>query len=138
LRHGLSAAVARAMPAPLSPTAARYLDLLDRRLAAIEALAEAGTEARFRDEPGAKALARRFLRPLEGTWDDGDENLVRGYLDRWRRSSHDPVRQTARALRDAANTLAGLEARPATFWCFLWHLESAIELLTSDTIDSRR
>jgi len=117
------------MPHPLSPAAASYLDLLDRRLAAVAAIAEGSAEPRFKEEPKARALGRRFLRPLEGTWDDGDENLVRGYLDRWAPPGEDPARETARRLTDAANALARLEARPATFWCFLWQLESMLESL---------
>lgn len=131
MRHALTAAVAEALPHPLSPATAAYLDLLDQRLAAIEAIADGPAEARFSEDPAARALARRFLRPIEGTWDDGDENLVRGYLDRWSRPGDDAVRETARRLAEAARALGRLEARPSTLWCFLWQLESMLESLTS-------
>lgn len=129
MRHALTAAVAEALPQPFSPATAAYLALLDRRLAAVQAIADGSAEAAFSEEPAAKALARRFLRPLEGTWDDGDDNLVRGYLDRWSRPGDDPVRETARRLADAARDLSRIETRPSTFWCFLWQLESMLESL---------
>jgi hypothetical protein len=129
MRHALTAAVAKALPHPCPPAASSYLDLLDRRLAAVEAIADGSAEAGFGEEPAARALARRFLSPLEGTWDDGDENLVRGYLDRWARPGEDPARETARRLTEAARALARIEARPSTFWYFLWQLESMLESL---------
>lgn len=129
MRHVLTAAVAEALPHPFSPAAAAYLDLLDQRLAAVEAIADGTAEGGLAEEPAARALARRFLSPLEGTWDDGDENLVRGYLDRWARPGEDPARETARRLTEAARALVRIEARPATFWYFLWQLESMLESL---------
>ncbi len=73
-----------------------------------------------------RALARRFLKPFVGTWDDGDENLVRGTLDRWVRTGEDSARALARGLTDAARGLAEIEARPATLWFFLWEMESIL------------
>jgi hypothetical protein len=83
-------------------------------------------------DPGGHALARRFLRPLVGTWDDGDENLVRGYLDRWVAAGADPVRAAARGLAEAAAALAAIESRPATLWFLLWELESVLSSFVAD------
>ena len=66
----------RALGEPSAQTR-RFLALLDRRLAALAAGRPLRTTA------GERALARRFLARITGRWDDGDENLVRGYLDRW-------------------------------------------------------
>jgi hypothetical protein len=52
-------------------------------------------------------VARRFLASHEGAWDDGDENLVRGYLDRWLREGDDPVAGAARGRSAAALARAG-------------------------------
>lgn len=74
-RHALTQAVVRCLAPPHDPTTRRFLDLLDRRLAALAS----GRPVRVR--AGERALAGRFLEPFMGSWDDGDENLVRGYLD---------------------------------------------------------
>jgi hypothetical protein len=121
------------MPEPAPPRSADYLALLERRLAALAHRARGlpvsnealGTRARDR------ALARRFLRPLEATWHDGDENLVRGYLDRWSREGEDTGAATARSLLAAADELAGSGARAATLWFFLWEMESVLESLAA-------
>jgi hypothetical protein len=81
------------------------------------------------------ALARRFLEPLDGLWDDGDEELVRGYVDRWLRQEEDPKRAAARALVTAARELAGLETRRETLWFFLWELESVLESVAAERAD---
>jgi hypothetical protein len=116
-RHPLTAAVRRALRRPLSPTSRRYLGLLDRRLAALAAGRPPGLAA-------DRKLARRFLARFAGHWDDGDENLVRGYLDsRGRRGARD----APGALLDAADGLSRIAARPATLWFFLWEMESMLE-----------
>lgn len=84
-----------------------------------------GTRARDR------ALARRFLRPLEASWHDGDENLVRGYLDRWARAGEDAGPATARSLLAAADALGGSGAGPPTLWFYLWEMESMLESLAA-------
>lgn len=123
--HPLVAAVRQALPRPR--LAAPYLALLGRRLAALEAVASGSTKAaEALRERGASPLARRFLRPLEGTWDDGDENLVRGYLDRWVRPGEDPLRAAARGLVEAARAMGRVRARPETLWFLLWEMESIL------------
>lgn len=79
-------------------------------------------------EQGAvdRARARRFLAPLEGTWHDGDENLVRGFLDRWVGPGEDAVVARARGLVRAADELAAIGPRPETLWFFLWEMESVL------------
>jgi hypothetical protein len=126
VRHPLTGAVRRALPRPLSEDHRAYLALLDRRLQRLESLASSGVTS-VPEPRTARALARRFLRPLEGQWDDGDENLVRDHVDRWTRPGQDPAREAARRLTEAARALAGLESRPGTLWCFLWLLESMLE-----------
>lgn len=103
----------------------RYLDVLDLRLRALETLA-AGQRANLALTSSNRALSRRFLKPLNGTWDDGDENLVRGFLDLWVRSGADPRQVAARSLLDAASALAKMQARPSTLWFFLWEMESML------------
>ena len=66
-RHALTRAVSSSLPSPHDATARRFLDLLDRRLAALAAGGE------IRSRPADLALARRFLARIEGSWDDGDE-----------------------------------------------------------------
>lgn len=112
---------------PWPPGAREYLDLLDRRLRALSRLAEGSRRglASLSSRAG-HAVARRFLKPLEGRWDDGDENLVRGYLDRWVRSGEDPRRAAARSLAEAALALGRMEARRETLWFFLWEMESLL------------
>lgn len=119
-RHPLTQAVRRCLPAPTGPTARRFLDLLDRRLA----LLAAGRTVR--SGPAERALARRFLAPLEGTWDDGDENLVRGHLDRWLPPEGGAAATARKGLLGAARALSVIEARPATLWFFLWEMESML------------
>jgi CheY-like chemotaxis protein len=139
VKNPLIAAVRRTLPRPLSPTSRRYLSLLDRRLAALVVVAEGGHTAALAESNASHALARRFLEPLEGLWDDGDEELVRGYVDRWLREGEDPQRAAARALVTAARELAGLETRRETLWFFLWELESVLESVAAEEpIDPRR
>lgn len=115
----------RALRARSSALQKRYLDLLDRRLRALESLA-AGQPANLALTPSNRTLARRFLEPLEGSWDDGDENLVRGFLDRWLPSAAPAVAHVAARLLEAASHLATLDLRPGTLWFFLWEMESML------------
>lgn len=126
MRHPLTRAVAAALRRPRPVEAGAFLALLDSRLKALERVAGgAEPEARGlgrRDH----SLARRFLRRFEATWDDGDENLVRGYLDRWTRDAEPPARALARSLVFAASELSRIEARPGTLFFFLWEMESML------------
>ena len=127
LSHPLAEAVRRALPDPLPPRAPQYLALLERRFAALDETARGGSPPR--DALGLsrpeRALARAFLRPLEGTWHDGDENRLRGHLDRWNRTGDS--RQAARALLEAAGALVASAARAETLWFYLWEMESMLE-----------
>jgi hypothetical protein len=89
-------------------------------------------EGDLRLSPADRAVARRFLASREGGWDDGDENLVRGYLDRWLGQGDDPLVATARGLTEAALALAGMRARPETLWFFLWELESVLSAVADN------
>jgi hypothetical protein len=105
--------------------------LLARRFAALESRARGGTVTTralglAKDDRG---LARRALRRLEARWHDGDENLVRGLLDRWLRPGETPADVAARRLLDAAAELARIEARPEAWWFFLWEMESVLGLV---------
>ena len=135
MKNPLIAAVRRTLPRPLSPTSRRYLSLLERRLAGLAVVAEGGRTEALAESSASHALARRFLEPLAGLWDDGDEDLVRGYVDRWLREGEDPQRAAAQALVTAARELAGLETRRETLWFFLWELESVLETVASPPPD---
>jgi hypothetical protein len=116
-----------------SAGARAYLDLLDDRLAALAGLAEHRlVDGDLRVSPADRAVARRFLAGHEGAWDDGDENLVRGYLDRWLREGVDPLVAAARGLTEAAGALAAMGARPETLWFFLWELESVLSAVADN------
>jgi hypothetical protein len=133
-RHPLTAAVERALVGLARPEARRYLDLIDERLATLDDLA-AGRPAApegLRVRPADRALARRFLAAHRSEWDDGDENLVRGFLDRWTKDHEDPLASTARGLTEAAAALGGMRARPGTLWFFLWELESVLSTLADN------
>jgi len=126
-RHAFTAAVRRALPRPLDRGVETYLTLLDRRFSALARVAAgeaAGPRAGL--EPSDRALARRHLAAREGQWDDGHENLVRGYLDRWQRDADGSAAPPARALLDAAAALAAIGAPPAALWFFLWEMESML------------
>ena len=134
-RHPFTGALRRMLGAAARAEQARdYLALLDDRLEALAALAAGGALAQgdLRTSPADRAVARRFLASHEGAWDDGDENLVRGYLDRWVRPDDDPLAVTARGLSAAANALAGLRARPETVWFFLWEMESVLAAIADN------
>jgi hypothetical protein len=131
--HALVAAVRRSLEQP-APLADRYLARLDRVLACLEQVAAGQPGEPLSSAIGAEegdTLARRFLKPLEGSWDDGDENLVRGYLDRWVREGEDAGAATARSLLAAADALAGSGARAPTLWFYLWEMESVLESLAA-------
>lgn len=117
----------------LGPAAGRNEPLLEGlrgRLDALQALV-AGRAPDWAGERQARAVTRRFLRRREGRWHDGDENLVRGLLDRWQRPGEDPARATAGALLETADRLARAEARPETLWFFLWELQALLLDLVS-------
>ena len=113
-RHPLTAAVQAILPGGRAPRSRDYLTLLDDRLDALAALAAGGPlrAGDLRVGPADRALARRFLAAHEGAWDDGDENLVRGYLDRWLREGARPEGRR-RARPDRRRHDAGRPARPA-------------------------
>ena len=117
------------------PAARPYLALLDDRLATLSALAVGRRPAAaggLRVGPADRALARRFLSTHRREWDDGDENLVRGFLDRWTKATEDPLVSTARGLSEAALALGAMQARPGTLWFFLWELESVLSALADN------
>ena len=82
--------------------------------------------------PADRALARRFLSAHRYEWDDGDENLVRGWLDRWAGRGEEGLAGTARALYEAAAALGAMRARPETLWFFLWEMESVLSSLADN------
>jgi hypothetical protein len=126
-RHAFTAAVRRAWPRPLDRGAESYLRLLDRRFAALARIAagdSGGSRAGLK--PADRALARRQLAAREGDWHDGDENLVRGYLDRWERGAHRRAAAPAPALLECASALAAIGAPPGALWFFLWEMESIL------------
>ena len=127
----------QALPAGLSAAQERYLDLLDLRLRALGELA-AGRRANLALGATSRAVSRRFLHPLRETWDDGDENLVRGFLDRWIPRDADATRVRAQALLDGATELAGLSLRPGTLWFFLWEMESMLPDLAPPSSSRRK
>jgi hypothetical protein len=133
MTHALTRALRRRLPRPLSLASTRYLSLLDRRLGHLERCAESegrgpgGGTTIHRETPRTRLLARRFLKPHEGSWTDGDENLVRGHLDGWSRPGIDPDVAAAQALLACARTLAQIEAPSSTLWFFLWEMESMLE-----------
>jgi len=131
-RHPLIAVLRRHLGEDLAYRSRDYLALLDDRLAALAALAQGRALGDLRVSPADRALARRFLAAHEGAWDDGDENLVRGFLDRWVREGDDPLAATARGLTEAASSLAGMRARPETLWFFLWELESVLSAIADN------
>lgn len=128
MTHPLARALAAALPRPHPPEAPAFLRLLARRLRWLEARAAGhpGAAARLAATPAERALARRFLRRFHGCWDDGDENLVRGQLDRFLPPSDDPGRDAARRLVEAAQELSRILIRPGTLHFFAWELESML------------
>lgn len=132
-RHPFTSLLRRTLPRPLDPSAKSYLRLLDRRfvvLARIAGGADAG-DAEWVERREDRRLARRFLARPEAAWHDGDENLVRGYLDRWEgqvgaRSAPGPKAARARGLLEAASALSAIGPPPGALWFFLWEMESVL------------
>jgi hypothetical protein len=127
--HPLVAAVETAIAPALRGLGEPFLPVLERRLAGLTA---------FRGDPGPlvqssreRRAARRFLASVEGTWDDGDENLVRGFLDRWTPRAQNGRRDAANGLLEAASALARIHARPQTLWFLLWEMQSICDGLAS-------
>jgi hypothetical protein len=77
-------------------------------------------------------VARRALRPLEARWHDGDENLVRGFLDGWLPRDAPTAAVTAQRLLHAAAELSRIDARPEAWWFFLWEMESLLGLVAGE------
>lgn len=97
-----------------------HLDALIRRLAPVapeRAADGAGSATRARQ-------ARRVLECLQSCWNDGDENLVRGGLDRVLPVVPPAEVAHAHRLLDCARDLAAMNARPETLWFFAWYLEA--------------
>jgi hypothetical protein len=137
-RHAFTAAVRRALPRPLDRNAERYLRLLDRRFAALARIANGsagGAPAGL--QPSDRVLARRYLAARKADWHDGDENLVRGHLDRWERGARPSAAEPARALLDGASALAAIGAPPGALWFFLWEMESILAGLFPADKDER-
>jgi hypothetical protein len=134
VRHPLTAALRRLLGGARAGLARDYLSLLDDRLAALAELSAGGplVQGDLRLSPADRAVARRFLASHEGAWDDGDENLVRGYLDRWLRKGDDPLAAAARGLSEAALALAAMRAGPETMWFFLWEMESVLSAVADN------
>lgn len=109
------------MAPPLRASGGPFLRGLERNLTRLATWA--GDPASLAQSAGEQRAAQRFLSSVEGSWDDGDETLVRGYLDRWS-PSDDGGAGAARAILEAAAALASLQARPQTLWFFLWEMQS--------------
>lgn len=123
MSHPLVASVAALLPD--NGRRAPFLELLERRLAALREVA-AGGGAWPHPDRCERALVQRVLRHGAERWDDGDENLVRGYLDRWSAGAADPQAEAAASLIAAADALGALEARPGTLFFLLWEMESML------------
>ncbi len=105
----------------------RYVALVAARLGSLAAVADGLAPARdLAPTPVERRLARRVFSAIEGDWDDGDENLVRGWLDRRRTAGEEPGAAAARALLAAARALVQIRPRPATVRFFLWEMESIL------------
>jgi CheY-like chemotaxis protein len=119
--------LARRALADVDPTDARpYLERLPERLERLGAVAAGRAQAAGAPRPGVG----RVVVAIEGHWHDGDENLVRGWLDRWRAASD--AGATARILLEAVGELERIEPSPATLRFFLWEMESVLAGLASD------
>jgi len=130
--------VRRALPRPLDRGAERYLRLLDRRFAALARIANGGARgAHAGMQPSDRVLARRYVAARKADWHDGDENLVRGHLDRWERGARPSAAEPARALLDGASALAAIGAPPGALWFFLWEMESILAGLFPADKDER-
>ncbi len=125
-RHAFTAAVRRALPRPLDHGAEHYLRLLDRRFAALARIANGARGVQAGMQRSDRALARRYLAARKADWHDGDENLVRGHLDRWERDARPSAAEPVRALLEGASALAAIGAPPGALWFFLWEMESIL------------
>jgi hypothetical protein len=101
-----------------------YVLLLARRLARLEEWARGGADESWHETRAERALGRDFVRQREACWSDGDENLIREWLDPWLPASVALDRRaTAQHLLAAAGRLAEIDARAETLWFFLWEVE---------------
>jgi hypothetical protein len=126
-RHAFTIAVRGTLPRPLASDAQRYLELLDRRFAALARIGAGADPGRARAgmRPEDRALARRFL--ARRNWHDGDENLVRGYLDRWEKGDGSGgAAERARGVLEGAAALGRIGCPPGAVWFFLWEMESVL------------
>ena len=117
----------RALPRPPGAAAERYLRLVDLRFAVLARIAAGGDAgaAPAGMKPADRARARRFL--ARRTWHDGDENLVRGYLDRWERGARaQGAAERSRGVLEGASALAAIDPPPGALWFFLWEMESVL------------
>jgi CheY-like chemotaxis protein len=131
----LLALVRRALQHVDPGAAGAYLRRLPDRLARLAALADGkghGTAgAAGRDE----GTARPVLDAIEGDWHDGDENLVRGWLDVWR--SRGDAAQTARTLLRAVAEAERIRPGPGALRFLLWQIESVLAGLDEALLESR-
>lgn len=123
MSHPLVAAVEAILPA--DRRRGPFLELLERRLGALREVAE-GRGAWPRPNRCERALVRSVLHGRQGSWDDGDENLVRGYLDRWTPAGSEADASTAASLIAAADAIGSVAARPGTLFFLLWEMESML------------
>lgn len=121
----LLALAPQALSALPACTVSAYLSGLDRRLSALARAAGGPIPVVTQHDAGQVRLRQRVLRAIEGDWDDGDENLVRGFLDRWSRPG-EPPGEDARVLLSAVEAIAASQPRPQTVRFLLWALESAL------------
>jgi CheY-like chemotaxis protein len=109
---------------PDTPNAPQYLALLERRFKALEETAQGAPFPEELVSKDSRRVARGILRAGEGTWDDGDEALVRQHEDAWRRGSQAEI---ARSLLATTQELGRIGSRPGTLFFFLWVMESSLE-----------
>lgn len=126
--HPLVATVEAAIAPPLRRVGERFLPVLERRLAGLAD--RVGDHSVLAQTSVERQAARQFLASVEGSWDDGDEALVRGLLDRWSPRDADGVAE-AEGVLEAAGALARLHTRPQTIWFFLWEMQSICDGLAS-------
>lgn len=116
------------MASPLRRVGEPFLPGLERRLTRLAAWT--GDPRSLTQTAGEHLAARRFLASVEGSWDDGDETLVRDFLDHWSPCDDDGA-GAAQAMLEAAATLARLQTRPQTLWFFLWEMQSICDGLAA-------
>jgi hypothetical protein len=129
--HPLIARVRDALGSTLLEDEA-YVQLLARRLARLEKITRGNADESWHETRAEQALGRDFVRQREACWSDGDENLIREWLDPWLPASVARDRRaTAQRLLTAAGRLAQIDARAETLWFFLWELEGRLATLSS-------